>query len=441
MGVLARISRAMRGAADRLAQLDPPEPTPARPTSGTQARRVPIYDRWHRVNHPGYGMNPRRIVEIFNQAERGFPIDMCDLFDDVIERDAHLRSQHEQRIDSVTGNEWALLPGGDSKADRYAAVELEDRLRDVPNLLETFEHQLKANGYGWSGSETDWGRVRGLFAPQWFTNLPQRRFRFDERDRPFVITDKNWLTGEPLEPGRWWLSRRSHSSTVRAGYMRTAVLYSYFKGLSLRDWIVFAERFGLPFVYGVHDEQAPDDEKDALLEMVKMIGKDGSAIFSRASEIKIEQASGGTGEGVHASILATMDTQVTKLITGSVLMADGGDGGSYAQSKVQQGVRFGITMADALRLARSFEAAIGEPFVRYNGLDARAPRLKIHVVRDVDPATRMDLYCRGVNELGLKIDSEQPYQDFQFKPAPGGRSIPGMPTPVAPPPTRPGSAK
>jgi len=104
-----------------------------------------------------------------------------------------------------------------------------------------------------------------------------------------------------------------------------------------------------------------------------------------------------------------MDTQITKLITGSVLMADGGDGGSYAQSKVQQGVRFQITLADALRLSRSFEQAVGVPFVRYNGLEARAPRLKIHVVRDVDPATRMDLYCRGVNELGLDIDSEQAY--------------------------------
>lgn len=434
MGVLAQISRALRGAADRLSQIDPPEPTPARPASGSQARRVPIYDRWHRVNHPGHGINPRRIVEIFKQAELGFPIDQCDLFEDMIERDPHLRSQHEQRMDAVVGNEWALLPGGDSEADRYAAVALEERLREPTlNLHDTEEHQLKANGFGWSGSEIQWDMVRGLLAPAWFSNLPPRRFRFDERDRPFVITDKNWIHGEPLEPGRWWMTCRSHSQIARSGYMRTATVPSYFKNLSLRDWIIFAERFGLPFVYGVYDEGVPDDDKDALLEMVKMLGKDGSAIFSRAQEIKIEHAQGGNADGVHAAIIATMDTQITKLITGSVLMADGGDGGSYAQSKVQQGVRFQIALADAMRLSRSFETCIAAPFVRFNGLDARAPRLKIHLVRDVDPATRMDLYCRAVNELKLEIDSEQPYQDFQFKPAPAGRAIPGAPVPAAAP--------
>jgi phage gp29-like protein len=72
------------------------------------------------VSHPGDGLKPRRILELFLQEERGYSADMCDLFDDIIERDPHLRSQHEQRIDSVAGNEWMVLPGGDTEADWFA---------------------------------------------------------------------------------------------------------------------------------------------------------------------------------------------------------------------------------------------------------------------------------------------------------------------------------
>lgn len=432
MGLISNLARALRGAADRLSQLDPPPPVPARPGAGSQGRRVPIYDRWHRVNHPGHGLTPRRIVEIFAQAERGFPIDQCDLFDDIIERDLHLRSQFEQRIGAVAGSDWVLVPGGDSAADAFAARALEERLRQVPNIGETFVHQLKAPAYGWAGSELVWGMVDSVIAPTWFVNVPARRFRFDPRDVPMVLTDRNWITGEPLEAGRWWLSRRAHAQTVRSGYMRTAVLAAYFKSLSLRDWIVWIERFGLPTVYGLYDENAADDEKDALLEAVKMLGKDGSAIFSRLSEIKIEHASGGNAEGPHAALMSAMDHAMTKLITGAPLMADGADGGSYAQSKVQQGVRFDITREDAHQLALSFEQQVGVPFVRFNGLDARAPRLKIHIVKDVDPAARMDVFVRGVNELGLEIDQEQVFQEFALKRAPAGRAIPGAPKPKAP---------
>jgi len=435
MGLFGSISKALRGAADRLALLDPPGPLPSSPSGGTQARRIPITDRWHRVSHPGHGLTPRRLVEIYAMAERGFPAEQCALFDDMTERDLHMRSQHEQRIDEVAGKDWIVQAGGDSEADRFAAAELDARLRKVPNFGELLEHQLTANGYGYAGSEIDWDKVDGVFAPVWFSNVPHRRFRFDEYERPRILTDSNWLTGEDLPHGRYMFSRRRGTTTVRAGYLRSACLYSYFKTLSLRDWMVFAERFGLPFVYGRYDEGAPDDERDALLAAVKMLGKDGSAIFSRASEIAIEHAQGGNSEGVHASIITMMDGQISKLITGSSIIADGGEGGSYALSRVQQSRTFSITVADAKRLADRFEQDIGVPFVTWNGIAARAPRLKMHIVRDVDPQTRANVITTLAAGLKLRVDEEQIRQEFQLKAPVNGEGLgaPEAPAPGAAP--------
>ena len=41
--------------------------------------------------HPGFGLTPERVLRIFRAAEAGYPAAQCDLFDDLIENDGHLR--------------------------------------------------------------------------------------------------------------------------------------------------------------------------------------------------------------------------------------------------------------------------------------------------------------------------------------------------------------
>ena len=55
---------------------------------GRAAREVQL-DRW--VDHPGFGLSPQRLVQIFRSAEAGLPREQADLFDDLVESDAHLR--------------------------------------------------------------------------------------------------------------------------------------------------------------------------------------------------------------------------------------------------------------------------------------------------------------------------------------------------------------
>lgn len=407
---------AARGALQALSQIDPPAPLPTdAPAPGrSQVRRYPWEDRYRRVAHPGHGLTPQKIVQIFAAAEMGYPAAQCDLFDDVLERDPHLRSQCEQRIGSVAGKDWIIQAGGPTPEDHRAADLLQARISNGLNFGEMIAHQLRAPAYGYAASEIDWDIVDGVIAPVWFSNEQARRFRFGHRDEPRILTTQNRIDGEPLDAGRWFFTRALGDSAVRAGYMRSVTIYSYFKSLSLRDLIVFLERFGLPTAYGRYREGAPDEEKDELLEMVKMLGKDGAAVFSTASEIMIQETRGGTSDGAHQAVIRLMDDQSTKLITGSVLMADGADGGSYAQSRVQQGVRFDITLADAKALGDRFQQDVGRPFVAYNGLKAAPPRLMVHCMRDVDPMTRLQVF-QGAQKLGLPISSDQVRKEHQIK--------------------------
>ena len=80
-----------------------PGALPRQAPRGRSAREVQL-DKW--VDHPGYGLTPQRLVQIFALAEAGYPREQCDLFEDLVESDAHLRNLLEQRCQG-TLQVWA----------------------------------------------------------------------------------------------------------------------------------------------------------------------------------------------------------------------------------------------------------------------------------------------------------------------------------------------
>lgn len=391
-----------------------PEPTPRR-TPSPKVAPYPLYDRWSM--HPGRRLTPIKLLGAYDAADDGDPIDQCDIFDDRIEADAHLRSVKEQRINAVARKRWVLLPGGDSDADVLAAELLEERLRLVPNFRATLAHQLSCNFYGYAASEIDWRREDGVIAPVWFENVPARRFRFDENDRPLLVTAAE-TRGAPLDAGCWWFSAGDGRVIAASGLMRTATWWSMFKSYSVRDWLVWANRFGLPTVHGKYSKEegsAPEDIA-ALKKAVQALGRDGWSVFDDTCEIVITQAqSGGKAEDVHGALTALCDQQISKLISGATLLSETTGQASYAIGRVHEGRGFALIEGDAEFLADGFESSIGRPFVLYNGMKARPPRLKIYVVQDTSPDARAKVFAIARNEIGLALDADQVRQELQLR--------------------------
>ena len=399
---------------------DRPADPPTRLPSGMQVSGAPQWDSYY--EHPGRKLNPAKLLAAYDLADDGEPIEMLDIFADRIEADASLRGDLENRVDSVARKTWQLQEGGDSAEDKKAAQMLEERLRLVPNLLETFEHQLRFNWYGWSATEIDWRRVEGVAAPVWFENVLHRRFRFDPNDRLLLVT-KSSLRGEPLRRGKWWVSARSGRRKSSSGLMRTCAWWSMFKSYAVRDWLVWANRFGIPSVYGVYDGEAQPEDIATLKKAVKALGRDGWSVFSDACKIVVEQATqGGKATDVHGAMTELCDGQNAKLVNGATLMTSTGGPGSFALGKVHADRGFSLLSGDASRLSESFEAAVGLPFVRYNGLSARPPRLKIHLVQDQSPETRAKVFAMARNEIGVALDEDQVRQELQLK-APTGKAL------------------
>lgn len=417
---------------ERLSLQMPPPPAPLIAPTRIATRPLSFLDRWYQ--HPGFGLEPARVVQIYRTAELGWPCEQCDLFDDILENDGHLRSLMTARTLAVAGKSWQVASSGDAAIDLLAAEELEKSLR-AANFTDLITHILDARYRGYSASEIAWQDDGDFIRPTWFINVPCRRFRFDENDTPLLINEDD-LNGAPLEPGQWIFTRGGPGIAARAGLMRTAVWYALFKKWSWRDFVIYAEKFGIPLVMGTYLAEASEEDRSALETAVNDIGEAGQAVKSENTEIEIREAQrGGDSNGLHRAIIDEANKEMSKLITGSTLTTDSGPSGSFALGRVHETRSFDLVVSDADLVQRQFDR-LARMFLQFNGLQAaRVPHLNIHIAREVDPLTRAKI-AQIMQAMGVALDEEQLRQEFQFRAPPSEERTLNQPT--APAPAEPG---
>lgn len=394
---------------------------PSKPPSGTQARSLP---RDASIDHPGFACTPQRLVAIYRDAEAGRPQLQCELFDDFIETDGHLRNLFEQRGQAVAGKPRVIKTESPDPGDAAAAMALSESLRSLP-MTETFEHLLTFNRYGYAAAEIHWGTAaiagRIWIVPVGFTCWPARRFAIEPQTEDLRLINGDprmfWHEGEVLWPGKWFVVKRSITRLARSGLMRTGSWLAFPKRLSTRDWLVYCEKFGLPFPIVTYDDSVPDAGRDAAELIARNIGNDGAALVPKGVEVSlVDAARNGDSTGTHGGLIMHCNRELSKLINGSTLSNDNGDSGgaSYALGDVHASVRWEAVQYDAERLHEAFRTQIAVPFCVYNGLDpSKPPILQIQVVRDLDPKVRVDM-GEKLLAMGVPLSMQQMRQDSGF---------------------------
>ena len=413
---------------------------------GQDARDLRSFDAW--IDHPGYAVSPQGIVAAFRQAEVGEPRIQCDLFDDLIENDSHLRNLFEQREQAVAGKPWVIQSDGSEGDSELGAKVLADVLRRLP-MIEVFQHLLTFNRYGWSCAEIDWGTAvidgRIWIVPTWIAPVPARRFKISSLgiapggvDDLRLYTDVSRPQGDELRADKWIVLRRSGTWVSRAGLMRTAAWPAMAKRFGFRDWLVYSQRFGLPLpIVEYKKGEEDDDEIEVAKEVVRKIGSDGGAVIPDSLKLEFHDATRGNAENSksHGGLIAHCNAEMSKLVNGSTLSNDNtsSGGASYALGEVHDSVRWDNVMFDAERLQEAVRTQLAAPFMRFNNLLGNAPLLRIQVVRDLTPEARSVIAARLKNELGIEVSTAQLRQELGFRePSGEGDKAPGMPITAAP---------
>jgi phage gp29-like protein len=376
-------------------------------------------------------------------AERGLPVRQFDCWDDQRKRHGHLRALIEQRTQSIAGCEMIIRPGRDDTPSRIAAEALFDRIaantnasdtimrgdvgvRHEGDLVSLVEHHMMAVHDGIALSNTVWDWVDGYVSPIEFVHGAPRRFRAPhERDaaRIMLIVNEAGTELVPLEWGLWCVSRMRNRNPFAGGLGVPEGFMSMFVGWSIRDWQVFAEMFGVPFVVGSYKEGAALESRRKLEEACQRIGTDAYAVISDFCSIIITQARSGDSTTVYPAITRWCEDTLSKLILGATLTTDaGGPGskGSYALGAVHESRAYALARGDARRIQAMFRRDIGAPFCAWNGLDRAAPPdLKIQIARDsLERAKVLEI----IGQL-VPIDEDQVYEDFTLRRPKDGKGV------------------
>lgn len=356
------------------------------------------------------GLTPAKAARILRQADEGDILAQHQLFDDMYDRDAHLRCEFDKRAGAVLGLDWSIEPPSNaSRAEKKAAAMVEALLRDaVDDLEDVVVRMMEAVGHGFAPIELEWERWGQDWLPS-FHPRPQAWFRLSSNRRELRLADGSPDGAEPISMG-WILHQHSKVKTGylgRMGLYRVLVWPFLYKAYGIGDFAEFLETYGLPIIVGKYMQGATGEEKASLMRAVTALGHDARAIMPDGMSLEINKITGG-GEGSHhLNMVAWADGAQSKAILGQVLSAEAkatGLGSGVADLHAE--VRHDILAADARQIAGTLTRDLVYPLLVLNGAPIDSYRRCPRWTFDLGEAEDITAYAEALPKLvgvGMRI--------------------------------------
>jgi len=364
-------------------------------------------------DYPSAGLTPSRLATILREADDGSLATAMQLFEEMEEKDAHLFAVANMRRLALTGLEWEIVsaadarPGLDRSLADEAAAYARDVLTGIDSFDETLQHLSLAIGRNISLAEVVWDFDHGELRPVELAAVDFTRIVFDELDRPRVLTDDHPRDGIEISPNKF-IVHTPHSVSghpQRGGLLRVTAMVYLAKNLALKDWMIFAEVFGMPVRIARYEPSATPEEKRELLRMLETRGSNAVGIFSRAVELQVIEANRGTGGPPYERLIEFLNREMSKAWLGQTLTTDiSGQSGSVAATQVHEQVRQDVLADDIAKEARTIRRDLLGPITQLRfGPDAPVPYFR-RKLRQVATARELaDLLDSAVNRLGMRV--------------------------------------
>lgn len=357
-----------------------------------------------------HGLTASKIIEEWRAADGGNILAQHQLFEDMVDSDAHLRCEYDKRRSAPLTLSWRIAPPPDaSKKEREIAATIESWLRDaVSDLDDVMFVLMDAVGQGFAAVEMEWHRQDNIWLPEFFPR-PQTWFQLNH-DRTELTLRDNTPDGRKLEDGVWIFHQPSKPKTgyiPRAALFRVLAFPFLYKNLALSDFAGFLETYGLPIILGKHDPNARQDEKMSLLRSIRHLGHSARAIMPDTMAVEIEKiAASGDGD-TYMKMVEWADAAISRAILGQTLSSTAASTGlGSGVASFQAEVRRDILLSDCRQLADTLTRDLIYPLVVFNtsGINSfmRCPRFAFETNAPEDIKTYAEALPRLV-EIGMKI--------------------------------------
>ena len=409
--------------------------------------------------YPADGISAEMIKAAMRNADLGYPRIQAEMYEQLIERDAHLRGVAKARIYEVSGKQWFMRPLDETPLAASIAKFCRAAVDEIDGFDSDIDDLLWANGNGYAASEIVWrfddlrfpdgdgnNRLLTAFVPRSLEWVHAKHFEFDAiTDEPYLF-----LASGRIRLPKWKFVFHPAADTgeiERRGYMRPCMTLCAAKAWALRDWLLYEGLFAVPQVTGTYpaDKEEYEKQRGVYQQIMRDWGKGVPAFIADDIEFKISPAqTGGNSSGVHAAILGYCNQEMSKLIQGETLTTEVGNVGAYAATETHADVRHAFIRADALKLAQTLRRDLLTPIVEVNlerlatllGATPREimrciPKMQWRIDRETSPTQRKDIIIAFAN-AGLSIDEDAIRDEFALDPPkPGGKALRGEPVTVS----------
>lgn len=383
--------------------------------------------------YPATGLTPSKLAAILREADEGSLATPMQLFEEMEEKDAHLFAVANTRRLALTGLEWSIVSAAHVRegVDRGAADEAAAYCREMVAELDGFEESLQhlslAMGRNIAIAEIVWDSAGEGLRPVQIVPVDFTRIVFDELDRARILTQEAPREGIALPPHKF-IVHTPHSVSghaQRGGLLRVTAMVYLAKHLALKDWLVFAEIFGMPVRIGRYDPTATPEEKRELVAMLETLGSSAVGVFSRAVDLQIVEANRGTAGPPYERLIDFLNREMSKAWLGQTLTTDiSGQRGSLAATQTHEIVRQDLLMDDVRKEARTVRRDLLAPMTRLRfGAAAPVPYFRRDLRRPEDGTKLAAVIEAAVERLGIDVPAGWARQTLGIPTAQPGEPI------------------
>lgn len=390
-----------------------------------------IYDKYS--TYPSNGLTPERLASIFREADIGYVYRQMELFEEMEEKDTHLFSVLQTRKNTVMGLDFDVMPySADDPRDKQIADFVLQCLNNITSLEEIFLDLLDAIGKGFAVGEVMWARDGNNIVIGDVIWRHQKNFFYDFNNVLKVRTDYD-TAGIELPLNKFIIHRYKAKSghPTRAGILRVCSWMYLFKNYDVKDWVAFAEVYGMPLRLGKYSPTTSEADKEALMQALVMLGSDAAGIISETTSIEFHEANKSSSQDIYEGLANFCNKEMSKAILGQTLTTEIGSSGSFAASKTQDGVRQDLKEADCKALARTLRRDVIMPLCLFNfGEERRIPWIKFHFEEPEDSKSIAETYSVLIKDIHLPVATDYLYEKFGIpKPKDNQEIVKGEVTP------------
>jgi len=365
---------------------------------------------------PGAGIaeeNKKSEYAILSTERAGgrFQQNLFELFSEMEEKDGHLYSLIQTRINTIVGLNFTINDSGSE--DETITQFVRQAISKFPRFREFLKSLLDSISKGYSVIELVWeydsdGR---LYVSDW-RPYPQEYFVFDQNYKlrlieSFFKSDTTTLyhTSAHLNsaksfpaPDHKFVTHffgRDARNPYGRGLCQRAYWYYWFKKNTLRSWSLFNEKYGAPLAVAKVDSSVSDQDKQAILDVLESIQTDAGIVLPESIQLDYLEANrSGDGETFQRLADWCNDEMARIILGGTLTSGEGRRSGSLALGEVHESVRQDYLESDAVQLEAVLNETLLKWIVELNFPIISAPKIKF------DTAVNKDL------EQQLRIDSE-----------------------------------